>query len=700
LWAFLGVFLFCYALGLRQLTTRRPDVTPADPDRAGMSLAWLLAGYTFVPLAAILLISAITPLYHVRYLFTYSATFAIVIAAGLERLRRWRPTALVLALTALAVPVAISLHAYYFSPAYAADDHRAAVRYLADRWRPGDAVLINAGYVYPAVLYYYDGDIAWRGRLRDYQDRPAQPGAVLLQTGSIGGSPQLGWGSTTSDFYATTASEMQDALDRVARLHPRLWVYRCYDTVTDPNEVLRQYLDQHYLKLDDVGFAGSSYIRVQLYQTTAQAPSTASIAHPTEGPDLFGSLVRLLGSDLQGIAQAGQPLYVSLYWQAQRQLDADLKAFVTLRNDAGIVAQWDGQPVAPLYPSRRWPPGSILRDPWRLDVPLGLPPGEYRLAAGLYNPTTGQRLGLLTSNGSLGGTEANLGLVKLAKASLPVDVARLPIQHRTSANLGDQVELLGFSLDSERLAPGQTLQLTLFWRALTDITEDYTVFVQLLDQSNKPWAATDVRPWGGAWPTAHWRAGEVVRDTYNLTLAPDAPDAEYRLVAGLYRTADRRRLPLSGLLQSGDSVSLATLKSYSSPRSFTVPPMQHRLDFRLGANIALLGYDVDDGQSITLYWQCLGPVDKSYTVFLHVLDAQSRLQAQHDSVPGDGSFPTTGWLQGQVVTDRRAVAIDPQGPLPSDYRLVVGLYDAASGQRLPVYDATGRPAGDAVELSR
>ena len=38
---------------------------------------------TFGPLALILLISTLTPLYHVRYLFTYSPAFYILVAAGL-----------------------------------------------------------------------------------------------------------------------------------------------------------------------------------------------------------------------------------------------------------------------------------------------------------------------------------------------------------------------------------------------------------------------------------------------------------------------------------------------------------------------------------------------------------------------------------------------------------------------------------------
>ena len=91
------------------------------------------------------------------------------------------------------------------------------------------------------------------------------------------------------------------------------------------------------------------------------------------------------------------------------------------------------------------------------------------------------------------------------------------------------------------------------------------VFLQLLDSAGKPWAAEDAQPWQGRYPTSRWQAGEVVRDPHTLTLAADAPDGAYRLIAGLYRTADKQRLPLAGLLPTGDSVDLGTVQVAGSP---------------------------------------------------------------------------------------------------------------------------------------
>ena len=181
---------------------------------------------TFGPLALILLASVLTPLYHVRYLFTYSPPFSILLALGLTTLARWRRPAgqwlAAGAALALLAGCALSLRAFWTDPVYAADDLRSATRELAERWRPGDAILANAGYTYPALLTYWPGPVAWHGRLSDYtQDVATEAdfsrGAVILQTGHVDGDPDLGWGDPRSDFYALPADVMQEKLAEVAK---------------------------------------------------------------------------------------------------------------------------------------------------------------------------------------------------------------------------------------------------------------------------------------------------------------------------------------------------------------------------------------------------------------------------------------------------------------------------------------------------
>jgi hypothetical protein len=77
---------------------------------------------------------------------------------------------------------------------------------------------------------------------------------------------------------------------------------------------------------------------------------------------------------------------VTLYWLALRPLAENYKAFVHLLGpDGTVLAQHDGDPVGDFTPTTRWQPGEILRDRHTIPLPVDLPPGDYRLLAGLYS---------------------------------------------------------------------------------------------------------------------------------------------------------------------------------------------------------------------------------------------------------------------------------------------------------------------------
>ena len=79
------------------------------------------------------------------------------------------------------------------------------------------------------------------------------------------------------------------------------------------------------------------------------------------------------------------------------------------------------------------------------------------------------------------------------------------------------------------------------------------------------------------------------------------------------------------------------------------------------------------------------------------------MQGQRDSVPGQGTLPTTSWVEGEVIVDPHdlALALDaPAGP----YTIAVGMYDPSTGERLPVSDVEGNLLGnhlliDEIEIS-
>ncbi len=120
-----------------------------------------------------------------------------------------------------------------------------------------------------------------------------------------------------------------------------------------------------------------------------------------------------------------------------------------------------------------------------------------------------------------------------------------------------------------------------------------------------------------------------------------------------------------------------------------------------GRELRLMGFDLpsDDltpggSMDVTLFWGASGPSLRAYTVFAQLLDAGGAIVAQADGWPAGGLWPTTCWAAGETVADARRLAL-PEALPPGAYRLVVGLYDAATGARL----ATAGGAG-AVELVR
>ncbi|MDP2728371.1 MAG: hypothetical protein Q8P59_12615, partial [Dehalococcoidia bacterium] len=103
---------------------------------------------------------------------------------------------------------------------------------------------------------------------------------------------------------------------------------------------------------------------------------------------------------------------------------------------------------------------------------------------------------------------------------------------------------------------------------------------------------------------------------------------------------------------------------------------------------------------IALYWEAIAPTSQRYKVFVHLLGPDATLWGQHDSEPAGGSSSTTDWRPGEAVADNHGLPIalgTPPGE-SGQYEIEVGMYDPATGQRLPVFDSNGNPIGDRVVL--
>lgn len=110
-------------------------------------------------------------------------------------------------------------------------------------------------------------------------------------------------------------------------------------------------------------------------------------------------------------------------------------------------------------------------------------------------------------------------------------------------------------------------------------------------------------------------------------------------------------------------------------------------------SLQLEGATIDDGGvgqpvRVTLHWRVDHPDQRELRSFVHLVDAAGNVVAQQDSL----GYPASEWRSG----DRFATFATLVPPGAGTYRILVGLYDVASGQRL---SASGAGAtGDSVTL--
>ncbi len=281
-----------------------------------------------------------------------------------------------------------------------------------------------------------------------------------------------------------------------------------------------------------------------------------------------------------------------------------------------------------------------------------------------------------------------------------------PIAWRdVGVNFADKMSLVGYGLGGDALEPGGQTSLSLRWHVLAPLVESYSVSVHLVDAKNALWAQNDGAPLRGLYPTTHWIPGEIVPDLRELTLPIDIPEGRYRLEVGVYKPENLEHLTAMNEERNelGDRIVLDYVEILEQPAEAFSP--EHVLNADLSHQVTLQGYDLDtsiasagSAVQLALYWRAQREMDEDYTVFVHLMDDAGRIWGQSDAQPENGFYPTSFWDKGEVVKDEHRFAISSSAP-SGRYRIEVGIYLLATGQRLPVLTEDGKTAGDAVLLA-
>ena len=300
-----------------------------------------------------------------------------------------------------------------------------------------------------------------------------------------------------------------------------------------------------------------------LGQVTLTAP------HRPVGPDgldvhhrlnvVLGPLT-LLGADFdRDEAAPGDPILLTTFWRADQQPpeNPDLTLHLALLPagdpTAAPAAQFDLPPTGLWHPTSAWQPGNVWRGQHFLHLPANLDSGDYTWHLTLLPTSSSTRL------------PSPLTLTAPSRTFTPPSFPPNGGDERggVDVTLGDLVTLSGFDVGVEMARPGETLTVTLVWRAEVETRTSYHVFLHLIGPGGELVAQSDGVPADWSRPTTGWLPGEYVTDTRVLTLPADAPAGDYVLSAGLYVPGGERLTTPDGT----DAIHLTTIaveSDYSS----------------------------------------------------------------------------------------------------------------------------------------
>ena len=254
---------------------------------------------------------------------------------------------------------------------------------------------------------------------------------------------------------------------------------------------------------------------------------------------------------------------------------------------------------------------------------------------------------------------------------------------------GDDLYLVGYSIDRDTVPRGQTVTVRLVWLARRRPAVDYTVSVEVTGRQRMQVGIANSMPGGGALPTSDWIPGQIIQDEIVVPISPVAHtptrgDIRVTVYRGVQRDPLEAEAPNGASLGTSPAVGAIRVVPPYETRYEPAAPMQ--IDW--GESVRLFGFGVNpvqprlgDEWTIDLYWEALRPMTEDYTVFAHLVNAYGRILAQTDEQPLQGDYPTSLWRQGEQVVDRHVIAV-PESMSGGPFYLRIGLYSASTGERL------------------
>lgn len=648
-----------------------------------LRLALFLFCYLFLPAVVLQLGSYLRPLYlNSRHLITTSPAFYIGLALGVYALARRvakfgaqttdrRLRRLVFAMVAIGLMAPIlggafySLNNLYYNATYAKDNHKAWAEFLRERLRPDDYLLLVAPQAEKIVEYYAPPNLQWEslphlGRTQDWQ--------IFLDRESV------------LNAY---------------RNHARVWFLEIHQPVGDPKRAINTLLHRYGGPVDIVYFPAiaSRIILQQFVYHSETLPDDTALPNPSEIQ--YGSRLQLKGYDAPHQSEPGARAAVKLYWRLNAKSPNDVSVSLRVVDAQGNVwGQWDAPPVGNLFPISKWQAQTLYVDQHDLVVDPGAPPGTYQIEMTVYREAGHEPLAAQLPDGTQS-ESLTLGELQVTRPATPRDPATLTLDQHLDVPFANAVRLVGYDIEPNA-APGNALPLTLYFQALQPSAKNITGKVEL------------AAPWWQFWnrtraatpftlDLANRQSGDIIQANIGARVPGDANAGAYELYLTLDEYAPQT------LFNFSKSLYLTDAQVQALARSTAMPTIQNPVNARLGDKVEFLGYDFmtptalkpGDTVKLKLYWRALQPMDTSYKVFTHLINARNEIFGQQDQEPLDGARPTTGWAPGEIFTDEYEFQVAPNAS-PGDYQIEIGMYRPDDFARLPTFDANGRALGDRI----
>lgn len=113
----------------------------------------------------------------------------------------------------------------------------------------------------------------------------------------------------------------------------------------------------------------------------------------------FADGLALLGFDPPQLDRAGATVQLRTLWSKRSEGNEAYTQFYHVLDEAGrLVAQQDQLHTKGRYPTSVWSIGEVVPETVQIALPRGLAPGAYKIALGLYDSSTGERLPILSSS--------------------------------------------------------------------------------------------------------------------------------------------------------------------------------------------------------------------------------------------------------------------------------------------------------------